>query len=143
MLRVVSTLRSAAVAGSRARAPRTAGWVALAGLAALSSQLAFADPATAHARHVASEHDDDDEDAEEQCPFCRFMKGGACRNVFIAWEQCVEKHRGADAFIEQCSVQTLALKECCDANPDYYNVLEEADAGDKGKEGQKGKRSSH
>lgn len=59
-----------------------------------------------------------------ECGFCKFMKGGPCRDAFVAWEGCVEKCRedGAD-FIEACGQQTLALKACTDEHPEYYGAL--------------------
>eukprot|EP00941_MAST-03F_sp_MAST-3F-sp1_P003623 g3623.t1 len=64
----------------------------------------------------------------KECPFCTYMKAGPCGDVFTAWETCVEKSKeeGTD-FFDECSAETLALKECVDANPDYYGFLEEVE----------------
>lgn len=69
-----------------------------------------------------------------ECGFCKFMKGGPCREQFIAWETCVERCRneGCD-FIEECGQQTLALKACTDEHPEYYGALM-ADAEEKAAE---------
>ncbi|GMF28247.1 unnamed protein product [Phytophthora fragariaefolia] len=59
-----------------------------------------------------------------ECGFCKFMKAGPCGEQFTAWEACLDrcKKSGHD-FIEQCGPQTLALRDCVDANPEYYHVL--------------------
>jgi hypothetical protein len=59
--------------------------------------------------------------AEKECGFCRFMKLGPCGKEFAAWEQCIEKCKETeDDFVDKCASQTLVLKNCVDANPDYY-----------------------
>lgn len=41
-----------------------------------------------------------------------------------AWEKCVDKHRDAgDDFVEACVPFTHGLKECMEANSDYYGAL--------------------
>jgi len=67
------------------------------------------------------------------------MKAGPCGAVFSAWEACVDEHReaGADSFVESCMAQTRGLKECMEANPEYYGPLLEQD-GEAGGEGPAG-----
>ena len=62
------------------------------------------------------------------------MKAGPCGAVFSAWEACVDEHRdgGADAFVESCMAQTRGLRECMEANPEYYGPLLEGEGGDEG-----------
>lgn len=61
------------------------------------------------------------DDGDERCGFCRYMKGGPCRQVFAVWEKCVmeAKEDGSD-FVDRCRRPTLALRECTDANYEYY-----------------------
>ncbi|DAZ94061.1 TPA: hypothetical protein N0F65_004328 [Lagenidium giganteum] len=62
-----------------------------------------------------------------ECGFCKFMKAGPCGEQFTAWEACLDKcKKNGDDFIEKCGPQTLALRDCVDANPDYYHVLNES-----------------
>lgn len=76
----------------------------------------------------AAEQDDAE---EETCGFCKFMKGGPCGDVFVAWESCVDSERKAgNDFVESCLVPTKALKECMEANPEYYGPLLEAEKED-------------
>ena len=57
------------------------------------------------------------------------MKAGPCGAVFVAWEACVDKHREAGGdFVESCLPQTRGLKECMEANPEYYGPLLERDS---------------
>ena len=44
--------------------------------------------------------------------------------VVQAWEKCVDKHREAgDDFVEACVPFTHGLKECMEANSEYYGAL--------------------
>ncbi|KAG6617043.1 Abnormal spindle microcephaly-associated protein [Phytophthora cinnamomi] len=61
-----------------------------------------------------------------ECGFCKFMKAGPCGKEFTAWEACLDRcKKSGDDFIEKCGPQTLALRDCVDANPEYYHVLNE------------------
>ncbi|KAJ8544246.1 hypothetical protein ON010_g12022 [Phytophthora cinnamomi] len=54
------------------------------------------------------------------------MKAGPCGKEFTAWEACLDRcKKSGDDFIEKCGPQTLALRDCVDANPEYYHVLNE------------------
>lgn len=66
-----------------------------------------------------------------ECGFCKFMKAGPCGKEFSAWEACLDrsKKNGTD-FIEMCGAPTLALRDCVDANPEYYAVLNDSPAED-------------
>jgi mitochondrial intermembrane space import and assembly protein 40 len=46
------------------------------------------------------------DDNEEPCPFCIFMKGGGCRDAFVAWEtltnalhKCMEKPENREYYL--------------------------------------------
>ncbi|KAJ1630501.1 GCK domain-containing protein [Pavlovales sp. CCMP2436] len=73
-----------------------------------------------------------------ECGFCKFMKGGPCRETFVAWEECVERCQKAEAdgeksdFVSECGPLVLALKYCTDEHPEYYGELM-ADAEDSSK----------
>ena len=44
-----------------------------------------------------------DQEEEETCGFCIFMKGGGCKEQFEAWSACVDTEREADNdFTETC-----------------------------------------
>ena len=60
------------------------------------------------------------------------MKAGPCGTVFAAWEACVDANRdgGSDSFVESCMGQTRGLKECMEANPEYYGPLLDGDGDD-------------
>ncbi|RLN91589.1 hypothetical protein BBJ28_00017295 [Nothophytophthora sp. Chile5] len=59
-----------------------------------------------------------------ECGFCKFMKAGPCGREFTAWEACLDRcKKSGDDFIEHCGAETLALRDCVDANPEYYHVL--------------------
>lgn len=69
---------------------------------------------------------------ENNCSFCLFMKGGECRKAFQAWEKCVEKAKeeeeaGGNSFVDMCADQTISLKNCVDAHPDYYYAVLDQD----------------
>ncbi|KAG6516172.1 uncharacterized protein LOC121972914 [Zingiber officinale] len=68
--------------------------------------------------------DDGSEEEEMECGFCLFMKGGGCKDAFIAWEDCITVARdtGEDAA-EKCMEVTSALMKCMEAHPDYYEPI--------------------
>lgn len=69
-----------------------------------------------------------EEEDEGECGFCVFMKGGPCRDSFIAWEECVmegEKKK-EENVVSKCSEVTEALHLCIKAHPEYYDVLSRA-----------------
>lgn len=59
-----------------------------------------------------------------ECGFCVFMRAGPCGQAFTNWETCLDtcKRKNQD-FIEHCGPETLVLRDCVDAHPDYYAVL--------------------
>ena len=63
------------------------------------------------------------EDGEEDCGFCTYMRAGPCGEVFTAWEACVEDHRSRDEdFAKGCVPATRALTECMSEHKDYYEL---------------------
>ncbi|XP_057509118.1 uncharacterized protein LOC130791800 [Actinidia eriantha] len=65
---------------------------------------------------------------EEECGFCLFMKGGECRETFVAWEKCIEEaEKNKEDIVEKCFKVTAALKECMEAHPDYYAPILKAE----------------
>ena len=72
----------------------------------------------------AAEAADGEKEEEEECGFCKFMKGGSCKTAFVAWEDCVDKAKEADGdFVEKCAKQTEALRDCMLADPGYYGDM--------------------
>lgn len=66
---------------------------------------------------------------EEECGFCLFMKAGPCGKRFAAWEACVDSAEtaGINNLVEKCAQTTHYLKECMEANPDYYGPVLQAE----------------
>jgi len=70
---------------------------------------------------------------ENECAFCKFMKGGPCREEFISWERCVNEYKDDEdknAFVDNCASQTLILKNCVDSHPEYYELISDEDEDD-------------
>lgn len=66
--------------------------------------------------------------AKAECGFCKFMKAGPCGAEFSAWEACLDRCKaGGLDFIDHCGKETLALRDCVDANPEYYHVLHDGE----------------
>lgn len=64
---------------------------------------------------------DSEEEEEGECGFCLFMKGGGCRDSFVAWENCVaEAENNEEDIVEKCFEVTGALKKCMEAHAEYY-----------------------
>ncbi|KAK1681709.1 hypothetical protein QYE76_042557 [Lolium multiflorum] len=61
---------------------------------------------------------------EGECEFCLYMKGGACKEAFVSWDDCVQAAQKEDAdMVERCSEATVNLMRCMEANTDYYGIL--------------------
>ncbi|XP_043708296.1 uncharacterized protein LOC122657606 [Telopea speciosissima] len=73
--------------------------------------------------------EEDDEDEEEgECGFCLFMKGGGCKDEFIAWENCIEEAEShKEDIVEKCFEVTGLLKKCMEAHSDYYEPVLKAE----------------
>lgn len=69
-----------------------------------------------------------EEEEEGECGFCLFMKGGGCKETFIAWEKCVEEaEKSKEDVAEKCFEVTGLLKKCMDAHADYYAPILQAE----------------
>ncbi|KAI3913069.1 hypothetical protein MKX01_005381 [Papaver californicum] len=52
------------------------------------------------------------------------MKGGGCKDSFVAWEKCMEEaEEKKEDVVEKCFQVTLSLKNCMEAHPDYYEPI--------------------
>ena len=68
------------------------------------------------------------------------MRAGPCGSEFTAWEECLDRCKKNDQdFIEHCGPETLKLRDCVDAHPEYYSVLNEEAEEDKGAEKEEAK----
>ncbi|KAL6124646.1 hypothetical protein ACLB2K_077158 [Fragaria x ananassa] len=66
----------------------------------------------------------EEEEEKGECGFCLFMKGGGCKESFVAWENCIEEAEKLNEDIAQkCYDLTSALRECMVAHPDYYEPI--------------------
>ncbi|XP_010906033.1 uncharacterized protein [Elaeis guineensis] len=75
---------------------------------------------------VGEGHEDEEEEGE--CGFCLFMKGGGCKEEFIAWEKCVEEaDQTGEDVVSKCFEVTSLLKKCMDAHADYYAPILDAE----------------
>ncbi|KAL6130431.1 hypothetical protein ACLB2K_068810 [Fragaria x ananassa] len=68
--------------------------------------------------------EEEEEGEKGECGFCLFMKGGGCKESFVAWENCIEEAEKSNEDIAQkCFDLTSALRECMVAHPDYYEPI--------------------
>ncbi|XP_004307185.1 PREDICTED: uncharacterized protein LOC101305508 [Fragaria vesca subsp. vesca] len=68
--------------------------------------------------------EEEEEEEKGECGFCLFMKGGGCKESFVAWENCIEEAEKSNEDIAQkCFDLTSALRECMVAHPDYYEPI--------------------
>ncbi|KAK3265556.1 hypothetical protein CYMTET_25770 [Cymbomonas tetramitiformis] len=62
-----------------------------------------------------------EDEPEESCPFCQFMKAGPCGIVFADWEKCVDQAKEEEKdFISECHEKTKSLQQCLEGNMEYY-----------------------
>ncbi|KAK9276287.1 hypothetical protein L1049_005818 [Liquidambar formosana] len=65
-----------------------------------------------------------EEEEEGECGFCLFMKGGGCKDSFVAWEKCIEEaEKKKEDIVEKCFEVTGLLKKCMEAHTDYYEPI--------------------
>ncbi|XP_002525694.2 uncharacterized protein LOC8286502 [Ricinus communis] len=75
-----------------------------------------------------------------ECGFCLFMKGGGCKDAFVAWENCIQDaENNNEDIVEKCFEVTAALKKCMEAHPDYYEPILQAEKAQE----EEAKKSSH
>ena len=61
---------------------------------------------------------------EETCGVCEFMKGGSCKESFMAWEVCVEEaKKKKEDIVTKCMEVSTTLCKCMDAHSDYYEPI--------------------
>ncbi|KAL8104633.1 uncharacterized protein LOC141676635 [Apium graveolens] len=66
----------------------------------------------------------DEEEEEGECGFCLFMKGGGCKDDFVAWEKCIEEaEKNQEDIVDKCFEITANLKKCMEAHSDYYEPV--------------------
>ncbi|KAF9670528.1 hypothetical protein SADUNF_Sadunf13G0078400 [Salix dunnii] len=71
---------------------------------------------------------EEEEEEEGECGFCVYMKGGGCKDAFIAWEDCVkEAEDNNEDIVEKCREVTRSLTKCMEAHTDYYEPILKAE----------------
>ena len=101
--------------------------------------MSFSDPETPQDLDQSTNPTSENEDeklAEEsvgeeevgECGFCLFMKGGGCKDAFVAWEKCIQEAEDKNEdIVEKCFEVTGALKKCMEAHADYYEPILQAE----------------
>lgn len=80
--------------------------------------------------------DKEEEEDEEECGFCKYMKGGSCKDAFVAWEACVDEAKEKEEdFVERCFETTSALRDCMLKDPEYYGPMVGENEGNDGEDG--------
>ncbi|KAK0603533.1 hypothetical protein LWI29_005996 [Acer saccharum] len=52
------------------------------------------------------------------------MKGGSCKESFVAWENCVEEaEKNKEDVVDKCLEAPGTLRKCMDAHADYYEPI--------------------
>ncbi|KAG6544538.1 hypothetical protein Mapa_013958 [Marchantia paleacea] len=69
-----------------------------------------------------------EEEEQEECGFCLFMKGGPCGERFSIWQSCVDgAEKSGEDIVEKCAQTTSLLKVCMEMNLEYYGPVLEAE----------------
>ena len=80
--------------------------------------------------------DKEEDEEEEECGFCKYMKGGSCKDAFVAWEACVDEAKEKEEdFVERCFETTSALRDCMLKDPEYYGPMVGENEGNNGEDG--------
>ena len=65
-----------------------------------------------------------EEEEKETFEVWEFMKGGSCKESFMAWEVCVEEaKKKKEDIVTKCREVSTTLCECVDAHFDYYGPI--------------------
>jgi len=56
-----------------------------------------------------------------ECPVCKYMKGGPCKEQFLVWDACVQG-MGDDDDVSVCFPVTVAMMACM-RQSEYYDVM--------------------
>ena len=85
---------------------------------------------------TSGDKEEDEEEEEEECGFCKYMKGGSCKDAFVAWEACVDEAKEKEEdFVERCFETTSALRDCMLKDPEYYGPMVGENEGNNGEDG--------
>lgn len=60
-------------------------------------------------------------EGESECPVCRYMKAGPCREAFLVWDACVQGI-SADGDVTECFPPTVAMMSCMRGH-EYYDIM--------------------
>ena len=92
------------------------------------------DPTTTTTTTTSGDKEEDED--EEECGFCKYMKGGSCKDAFVAWEACVDEAKEKEEdFVERCFETTSALRDCMLKDPEYYGPMVGENEGSDGEVG--------
>ena len=92
------------------------------------------EPTTTTTTTTSGDKEEDEE--EEECGFCKYMKGGSCKDAFVAWEACVDEAKEKEEdFVERCFETTSALRDCMLKDPEYYGPMVGENEGNNGEDG--------
>lgn len=69
-------------------------------------------------REVGAEDEDDD---QETCSVCRYLKKGPCKESFLVWDACM-KSIGEEEDVTKCFQQTKAMMRCMQKH-EYYDIM--------------------
>uniref|UniRef100_A0A1J3H8M4 GCK domain-containing protein n=1 Tax=Noccaea caerulescens TaxID=107243 RepID=A0A1J3H8M4_NOCCA len=70
-----------------------------------------------------AEADEEEEEESGECGLCTFIKGGECKEAWIALEKCVEEEAEEESDASKCSEVRLMFKTCIFDNPVYYEPV--------------------
>eukprot|EP01041_Mallomonas_annulata_P004523 gene4523-8983_t len=58
---------------------------------------------------------------QDECPVCRYMKGGPCKEQFLAWDECVTNLQ-KEENINKCYNPTVLMMKCM-RGYEYYDMF--------------------
>jgi desulfoferrodoxin (superoxide reductase-like protein) len=62
---------------------------------------------------------------EGGCSFCKWMTDGPCGSDYEEWDDCVHETKQVEGrnFVDVCRPFTMAMMNCINQHPDYYEEL--------------------
>ena len=61
-------------------------------------------------------------DTTPECPVCKYIKNGACKDEFLSWDNCISNAGESEEAIRACFPHTVTMMACFKEH-EYYDIM--------------------
>ena len=61
-------------------------------------------------------------DTTSECPVCKYIKNGACKDEFLSWDACISNAGESEEAIRACFPHTVTMMTCF-KEYEYYDIM--------------------